>query len=711
MDKYEREMADDMDDIEEMLNPDQMSEEELQGIVGKEIDDSIDYIDNWVSPARASATKYYRGEPFGNEEEGRSQVVSMDVRDTVQAIIPSLMRIFHGSDRTVEFVPQGPEDVASAKQATEYANFIINRDNRGFLEMHSAFMDALVRKVGILKCYWEDKTEIQTESYTGIDDAGLAALMSDPDAEIEVLMSQAVGEPSLDPMTGEIVLPPMVHDIRVTYTRPDGRVKLEAVPPEEFLISREAKSVEGADYVAHRRIVTLSELVAMGYEYDEVKSLASMSDDMDTNVERNTRNPALTNDMNARSDDAMRKVLYVESYVRVDYDGDGIAELRKICTGGDGNVILSNEPCAMAPFATFCPDPEPHDFFGMSIADVVADLQRIKSSILRNTLDSLSLSIHPRMTVVEGMANMDDVMSTEMGAIIRQRAVGQVQPLNVPFVGQQAFPVLQYMDEVKEARTGISKAAMGLDAGALQSSTATAVAATVSSAQQHIELIARIFAETGMKRLYELVLHNITTHQDRARMIRLNNDYVEIDPKVWNAKMDVSVHVALGKGSDTERMMMLRQIGEMQKEAMSTMGAQNPLTDIQKLSNTLREMTALAGFKDTSQFWSDPAQFQPPPPEPEKPTVEEQLVQVQIQSIQADMQKKAAELEMQRQKMVMEDDRKRDELEADLYVKAEEMKAKYGTQLNVAQIKADMAINREVMKAQAEIITDATRED
>lgn len=711
MDKYEREMADDMDDIEEMLNPDQMSEEELQGIVGKEIDDSIDYIDNWVSPARASATKYYRGEPFGNEEEGRSQVVSMDVRDTVQAIIPSLMRIFHGSDRTVEFVPQGPEDVASAKQATEYANFIINRDNRGFLEMHSAFMDALVRKVGILKCYWEDKTEIQTESYTGIDDAGLAALMSDPDVEIEVLMSQAVGEPSLDPMTGEIILPPMVHDIRATYTRPDGRVKLEAVPPEEFLISREAKSVEGADYVAHRRIVTLSELVAMGYEYDEVKSLASLSDDMDTNVERNTRNPALTNDMNARSDDAMRKVLYVESYVRVDYDGDGIAELRKICTGGDGNVILSNEPCAMAPFATFCPDPEPHDFFGMSIADVVADIQRIKSSIMRNTLDSLSLSIHPRMTVVEGMANMDDVMSTEMGAIIRQRAIGQVQPLNVPFVGQQAFPVLQYMDEVKEARTGISKASMGLDAGALQSSTATAVAATVSSAQQHIELIARIFAETGMKRLYELVLHNIITHQDRARMIRLNNDYVEIDPKVWNAKMDVSVNVALGKGSDTERMMMLRQIGEMQKEAMSTMGPQNPLTDIQKLSNTLREMTALAGFKDTSQFWSDPAQFQPPPPEPEKPSVEEQLVQVQIQSIQADMQKKAAELEMQRQKMVMEDDRKRDELEADLYVKAEEMKAKYGTQLNVAQIKADMAINREVMKAQAEIITDATRED
>jgi hypothetical protein len=698
-------------ELEAELNPDVMDDTELQGIVGGQIDDAIDFIDNWVSPIRATATQYYRGEPFGDEEQGRSQVVSMDVRDTVQAIIPSLMRMFHGSDRTVEYVPQNAEDVPAAKQATEYANYIINRDNRGFLEMHSAFMDALVRKVGILKCYWEDKTDFETIEYTGVDDNALSALMADPDAEIDIDASTPVGEPQIDPMTGQFIMPPMVHDLRVTYTRPDGRVKLEALPPEEFLISRDAKSVEDADYCAHRRIVTVSELVAMGYDYDEVYKLSSSNDDMDTNVERNTRNPALSSDMNSRSDPAMRKVLYVENYIRVDYDGDGIAELRKICTGGDGNKILNNEPCAMAPFATMCPDPEPHDFFGMSVADTVMDIQRIKSVVMRNSLDSLSLSIHPRISVVEGMVNMDDAMNTEMGSIVRQRAPGSIQQLTVPFVGQQAFPVLQYMDEVKEARTGISKASMGLDAGALQSSTATAVAATVSSAQQHIEMIARVFAETGIKRLYELVLYNITTHQDKARMVRLNNDFVEMDPRVWNANMDVSINVALGRGSDTERMMMLRQIGEMQKEAMSTMGPQNPLTDISKLSNTLKEMTSLAGFKDTSQFWSDPAKFQPPPPPPKEPTIEEQLVQVQIQSIQADMQKKAAELELGRQRMVMEDDRKRDELEAEIRIKAEELKAKYGTQLDVAQIRADMAINREVMKAQADIITEAARED
>jgi len=696
------------DELEQELNPNVMPEEELQGIVGKEIDDAIDFIDNWISPQRATATQYYRGEPFGNEEDGRSQVVSMDVRDTVQALMPSLMRIFHGSDQSVEYVPQGPEDVAAAKQATDYANYIINRDNNGFLEMHAAFMDALVRKVGILKVYWDDQTKFETIPYSGLDDMALAALMSDPKVDVEISASRPMGEPMQDPITGEEMPAPMMHDVRAVYTHPDGRVKLEAVPPEEFLISRESKSVEQADYVAHRRIVTVSELVAMGYDYDEVSELGASYDDMDTNVERYTRNKALTNEMNERHDPAMKKVLYVENYIKVDYDGDGIAELRKVCTAGDGNKILMNEPCDMAPFATLCPDPEPHDFFGMSVADTVMDVQRIKSSIMRNTLDSLSMSIHPRVAVVEGMVNIDDAMSTEVGSIIRQRAAGQIQPLSMPFVGQASFPVLKYMDEVKEARTGISKASKGLDANALQSSTATAVAATVSAAQQQVEMIARIFAETGVKRMYELVLHLVTTHQDRERMIKLNNEFVPIDPRVWNSDMDVTINVALGRGSDTERMMMLRQIAEMQKDAMQTMGPINPLTDMQKLSNTLKSMTEIAGFKDTSQFWSDPAQFQPPPQD-KKPDINEQLIQVQIQQIQADIQKKAAELQMQREKFMLEDDRKRDELEAELFVKAEEMKAKYGTQLNVEQIRSDLAINREVMKAQADVIKEAAR--
>ena len=697
-------------ELEAELNPDVMDEVELQSVVARELEDAIDYIDNYISPKRAEATKYYSGAPFGNEEEGRSQVVSRDVRDTVQAVMPSLMRVFHGSDEAVSYIPTGPEDVEAAQQATDYANFIMNRDNNGFLAMHSAFKDALIRKVGIIKCFWEDKTEVETYNLTGLDDAALAALAADPDAEITVQSSETVGEPQIDPNTGQFIMPPMVHSVTVEYVRPDGRVQIEAVPPEEFLISRESKDVETSDYVAHRRIITVSELISMGYSAEEVEDLASAHDDMNTNVERNTRNPALSNEMNARNDEAMRKVLYVESYIRVDYDGDGIAELRKICTAGDGNKILSNTPITMAPFATFTPEPEAHDFFGSSLADAVMDIQRIKSNVMRNTLDSLSQSINPRLAIVEGMVNLEDAMSTENGAIIRQRAAGQITPMSIPFVGQAAFPVLQYMDDVKEARTGISKASMGLDASALQSSTAGAVNATVAAAQQHIELIARVFAETGMKRLFQIILQLITTHQDQPRMVRLRNKFVPISPMAWNADMDVSVNVALGRGTDTERMMMLRQIGEMQKEAMATMGQINPLTDMAKLGNTLKAMTELAGFKDTSQFWNDPADFQPPPPD-NKPDINEQLIQVQIQQIQADMQKKAAELQLKRENMIMEDDRKRDELEAELFVKAEEMQAKYGTQLNVEKIRSELAINREIMRGQVDVIKEGAREE
>jgi len=704
--KMENEINELVQELEAELDPNIMDDEELKGIVGKEIDDAIDFVDNWVSPLRATATEYYRGDPFGNEEAGRSQIVSMDVRDTVMSILPSLMRIFNSTENTVEYAPQGPEDIEAAKQATEYARYVINRDNDGFLQMHAAFKDALIRKVGVLKCYWDDQTKFETHDWTGLDDNALAALMSDADVDVQIQASEPVGEPMMDPMTGEILPPPMVHSVRATYTHPDGRIKMEAVPPEEFLISRESKSLDQASYIGHRRVVTVSELVAMGYDYDVVSDAGANYDDMESNIERYTRNKSLTSEMSERNDPAMKKVLYVESYIKVDYDGDGIAELRKICSVGDESVILMNEPCSVVPFAVFCPDPEAHDFFGMSVADAVMDIQKIKSSIMRNTLDSLSMSIHPRMAITEGMVNLDDAMSTEVGSIIRQRQNGAVQMLSMPFVGQQAFPVLKYMDELKEARTGISKASAGLDAGALQSSTATAVNATVSAAQQHIELIARVFAETGMKQLYKIVLHLLTTHQDAPRMVRLTNNFVPIDPRTWNSNMDVSVRVALGRGTDTERMMMLKQIGEMQREAMQTMGAVNPLTDINKLSNTLKAMTELAGFKDTSQFWSDPAQFQPPPQE-DKPDIQEQLIAVQIQQIQADIQKKAAELNLERDKMMMDDDRKRDELDADLFVKAEEMKAKYGTQLNVEKIRSELAINREVMKAQAEVLKGA----
>ena len=679
-----------------------ISEEELQNIVIAEIDDAQSYIDDDISPQRALAGQYYKGEPFGNEEEGRSQAMSMDVRDTVQAMMPSIMKVFFAASNVVEFAPNGPEDVATAQQATDYVNYCLTRDNNLFSECYSTFKDALIRKNGIMKVWWDTEKDVTTHYFTGLDEATFSVLQSDPTVEVkdvEITYGETITETPMG-MTEQIQ--PATYDCSVVRTVEKGRLRVQSVPPEEFLIDRRARSIETAEFVAHRRYVTVSDLVKMGYEWDEVENLGFETlDDFEGNPETFDRNPQAFVQITGRTDTTSRKVLYIEGYVYVDMDGDGIAELCRVCVAGTANKILHWEPCDFIPFVDFCPDPEPHTFFGMSIADVTMDIQLIKSNILRNTLDSLAQSIHPRTGVVEGQVNIEDVMNTEVGGIIRMRAPGMVQPFTMPFVGSQAFPMLQYMDELRENRTGISKAASGLDANALQSSTRAAVAATITAAAQHIELICRIFAETGMKGLFRKSMQLIAKNQDAPRMVRLRNTFVPIDPRVWDTSMDVVVNVAIGTGSNEEKMAFLGQVAAKQ-EMLMQMGA--PLADMQGYYNTLAQMMALAGFKDPTVFFKDPAMMPPPPPPaPPQPTPEEMLSQVQMEAIRADIQKKAAELELQREEMLRKDDRERDKLDADMMIKAAEIEAKYGAQVNTANIEALMQRDREFLRQQGEM--------
>ena len=697
------EMEDSEDsEMEDEQVEDPISEEELHNIIVAEIEDAQNYIDDIISPQRAIAGQYYKGEPFGNEEEGRSQAISMDVRDTVQAMMPSIMKVFFAANNVVEFAPNGPEDVESAQQATEYVNYCLTRDNNLFNECHSTFKDALIRKNGIMKVWWNNDKDITTHNFTGLDEATFSVLQSDPTVEVkdvEINYGETVTETPMG-MMGQTQ--PAIYDCTVVRTVEKGRLCVQSVPPEEFLIDRRARSIETAEFVAHRRYVTVSDLVKMGYDFDEVQDLGYETlDDFGGNEEAFDRNPQAFVNITGRTDTSSRKVLYIEGYVYVDMDGDGIAELCRVCVAGSANKVLHYEACDFIPFVDFCPDPEPHTFFGMSMADVTMDIQLIKSNILRNTLDSLAQSIHPRTGVVEGQVNIEDVMNTEVGGIIRMRAPGMVQPFTIPFVGQQAFPMLQYMDELRENRTGISKAAAGLDANALQSSTRAAVAATISAAAQHIELICRIFAETGMKNLFRKSMQLIAKNQDAPRMVRLRNKFVPIDPRAWDANMDVIVNVAIGTGSNEEKMAFLGQVAAKQ-EMLMQMGA--PLADMQGYYNTLSQMMALAGYKDPTVFFKDPATMPPPPPPaPPQPTPEEMLSQVQMEAIRADIQKKAAELELQREDMLRKDDRERDKLDADLMIKAAEIEAKYGTPVNTANIEAMILRDREMVRQQDEM--------
>lgn len=698
------EMEDGMEVSAEMPEEEAMSEEELQRIVAGELDDSQAYIDDVISPLRAEAGQYYKGEPFGNEEEGRSQVVSMDVRDTIQSIMPSIMKVFFGSSKVVEYAPNSAEDIDAAEQATDYVNYCLTRDNNLFIHAYAMFKDALTRKNGFGKVWWDETENVETYEIEGIDENGYMVLMSDPEVELREVEVEYSQQEIMTPEGITTIVETPIYSAKVVRKTKEGRLNVAALPPEEFLAGRRTKSMTDFDFLGHRRYMTVSELVKMGYEQDEVENLGfETQDDFDGNQETFDRNPQATILGAGRTDVASRKVLYIEGYLYVDKDGDGIAELRKVCVGGTAYKILHDEAVDDHPFFDFCPDPEPHTFFGMSIADVVMDIQRIKSSIMRNTLDSLAQSIYPRMGVVEGQANLEDVLNTEVGGVIRMKSPGAVQPFVTPNVSQAAFPMLQYMDEIKESRTGISKASAGLDPNALSNSTATAVNATVTAAQQHIELICRIFAETGFKTLMAKALKLLVKNQDKPRIVRLRNKFVPIDPRVWDANMDVVVNVALGTGSDQQRMGFLNVIAQKQEMLLQQLGPMNnPIVSLNNYYNTLEQMLAVAGFKDVSQFFENPQNFQPPQPTPPPPSPEQILAQVQAQSIQADIQKKAAELELKRQEMMLVDDRERDKLDADVLLKAAEIEAKYGAQVNTANIEALMQRDREAIRQQAE---------
>lgn len=671
----------------------------LKAHVFSQSNDAASWIDSDIAPQRAKATKYYKGEKFGNEEDGRSQVVLTEVRDTVSSILPSLMRVFFSGEKVVEFLPVGPEDVDAAEQATDYVNFIVQKDNPGFEVCYSAFKDALVRKTGIIKYWWDEVISVTTHEFSGLTDQALAALLHEDGIEVveheqypdptapTVLMDEA-GNPVMmrapDGTAQPMPAPPVyLHDVTIKRQKKRNKVSIAAVPPEEFLINRDARlgDLETWRYVEHRSEKTKGELVALGYNPDEINW--SQEKSLQFNQERLARNPSAQTWGNTE-----QKIMYRECWTRFDMDGDGIDELIRVCVGG--MEILHAEPTDDIPFAVFCPDPEPHTFFGLSEADKVMDLQEQKSFIVRNVFDSLAQSIHPRVAVVDGQVNMQDVLNNEVGAIVRMRAPGMVQPLDLPFVGQQAFPLLAYLDEIKENRTGMSKASMGLDADALQSTTRAAVAATVSAAQTRIELIARIFAEGGMKRLFTGILKLVNSRQDKARVVRLRNQWVAIDPRSWDATMDVSVNVGIGSGTAEDRVAFLGMIAGKQEQILQIAGMDNPLVSPVNLHHTYTKMMELQGWKDSQKFFSDPTTWEPPPP---KPDPAEMLAQLQAEDIRSKMALGVEELSLKRQTAAWEQDFKRDQLDADIILKSREMEMKYKQAVDVESIRAELSKN------------------
>jgi hypothetical protein len=786
--------------------PEAMDDEQFSGAVHQALQDAVDYVDGWLSDERGRATKYYRGDAFGNEEPGRSQIVMTEVRDTVLSMMPGLLRIFTSSDEAVSFEPRTAAKVEQAEHVTDAVNYIFYNDNDGFSILYNAFKDALVRKSGILKYYWDRSVEISEYSFTDLSDAQLQFLYSDPDTEILEQRSRSLPnwQPPIDNMTGQPVMvpqqgvppplppspmpppqpgappgasapggppmpagpppgamagppagpppqgiptpqglpmappgmapgmppgmpmipmpPPMLHDVRIRRRVKRNKAKVECLPPEELLIARDARDVPSASLVAHRKIMTYSDLIKLGYRPEQLDNMSGLGDTFMWNTEAQARNPAINafQQSTVMNDESQTKVVYNEAYVRIDKDGDGIAELRKVCMVGE--TVLHEEVVSETPIVILCPDPEPHKAIGNSVADQVMDLQLIKSNVVRNTLDSLAQSIHPRTAVVENQVNMDDVMNVETGAIIRMRQPGMVQAFSEPFVGRDAMSIVAWLDEVKAKRTGIIPAQYGLDPDVLQSTTKSGVDAAVSGAQERTEMTARLFAETGIKPLMKGLLKLLCANQDQPRMMRLRGKWVEVDPRLWDADMDVIVHVALGKGTDPERLKALALIAQKQEGMLQLGGITNPLSDLGHYRNTLAKMTEIMGYKDVQQFFAPvnmqaiAAQQAQQPPKPDPNTM---VAQAQQQKVQGELQIDAQKLQIdQRQQQIdaakeqaahdremakinadaaarryeaeLKDQRERDQARLEAVLKLQQMELQFGTAVSSSDAELEL---------------------
>lgn len=637
-----------------MTNHEPLTDDAVRARLSALIEDAVSHCAGDSAATRRDADKFYRGARYGDEKEGRSAVVTREVAETIESALPMLLEPLVAADDLASFQPQGPEDEAAAKQATEYVNWIWSNDNPAFDVLYDTLKDGLLSRLGVVKVTWRVEQDAQESAFEGLDDAALAQLAGDDDVEV-VAHSQRQTAAGL------------AHDVRLRRRAARGRVVVEAVPPDEFLFSPNARSMDDPYLKAHRVTRTVGELLAEGYDKALLDGLPA---------DESGRQAA--DDWTAAGvaeEGANRRVTITECYLRLDVDGDGLAERRRIVVAGTaGDVkVLQNEPCDDVPFAAWSPIRAPHRLEGFSLAEFVMDLQRIKSFMLRGALDSLNLANNPRVGAIEGQVALDDLLTSRPGGVVRVKRPDAVFPINSEFVGAQTLPMLGALDGMVERRVGISQAMQGLDMDALAKGaarTATGAAALMAAAQQRVALILRLYAERLLARAFKLILRAVVRHQDKARVVRLSGQWVNIDPRPWNSEMDLNVGVGLGLGDRNQRIVVLREVLAAQKEALQAGGLGGMVTP-QHVYETLKRLAELGGLKSADPFFAQPQQQQGPPPPPQ-PTGDMLVMrEIEMAKVQQRAANDAAELALKERLALAE-------LQQKERLAMEEMKIKYG---------------------------------
>lgn len=665
-----------------------LSDDEIRSICEAEISASSGFTSGELANERSAAMDYYLGEPYGDEVDGRSQIITREVLDTVEWVMPSLMRIYADAQNLVQFDPVGPEDEEAAEQETDRINYEFWKRNRGMYNLYTFCKDALLSKTGILK-YYVDSGREDREEFKGLNDIELMQLMDDPTVQRELIEHEQTeaGHHAVF----KVQIPP--------------RIKIEPCPPEEVGVNMDARSpyIQDCRFVWHRVRKSKGELISEGYDRKLVESLPT-NDEADTE-ERLARRHLSDEADRGSYHPAMAQYWITECYIRVDRDDDGIEELLKVTlasgsTSGAGSRLLDVEEADCIPFVSATPNILTHKFHGLSIADLTMDLQRIKSTILRQVLDNTYLANNQRALVDEDRVNLDDYLTSRPGGAVRFKggAPGEVfSPIPSQPIPAETFGLLEYLDEVRKQRTGVGDEVAALDRTSLANVNTGVFALAYDAARSKIELVARIIAEVGLVPLFKGLHTLMSKHIDREEVVRLRGKWVPVNPSKWRAREDMTVMIGLGQSSRERRMMGLEKIQEMQAAAIGA-GGMGALLLPQHVYKATADYTELWGL-EPDLYWMDPAQA--PPQQPKEPDAQQQLMQAQAQALMVDAQAKMQKGQVDAYKAQAEMQIKQREFE----IRMAEAQAKNELEALKARqvaLKADMETAGKVASIQAE---------
>ncbi|RVQ68154.1 portal protein [Sinorhizobium medicae] len=632
-----------------------MSKQQVAAQVSQLVKDCENYRDE-LSVDRIKAMEYYDGIMKDTPaDQNRSKVVSRDVRSAIKKVLPSVIRTILGNDKVVEYQPVNEGDEAAAEQATDYVNFVVFPESDGYDAVQDAAHDALKLRNGIIRWWYDKKRKVQVSKHTGLEEQALVQLVADDDVEV---LEQEAYEEQIDTPQGP--QPVKLYNVKIRRVSEYGCTKLAAVPLEEFLIHPDAISINDSPITGMKTRLRRSDLVEMGYDREKVDSFPASGSDIDEEEEEFTRRRDAF-DENDSIVKALQEVDYYELYVKIDADDDGIAELRRmVFAGGLAEVnLLDDEEWDEVPFADLITERRPHQREGNSVTDDMAEIQRVKTVLMRQTLDNLYWQNNQQPIVQEGtIANPEAVLNPKFGQPIRVNqgidVRGAIGYNTVPFVAEQSFGMLSYLDQEATDRTGISDASSGMAPDALQNMTAKASAMIEAAGVGQTELMVRTFAQ-GLKRVFQGLLRLVIKHQDKPRTVRLRNQWVTFDPRQWNAEMDVTVNTGLGAGTRERDMMMMQVVGQQQEKLLAAYGpVNNPYVSAENIWNSVSRGVEAAGLRTPDLYFTKPtpeqikqleqAQANKPDPEMEK---------VKIKA-QADQQKAQLDAQLQREKMQQE---------------------------------------------------------